>query len=82
MTAMAELEQIYEDKKLWMFFEGETKYETIGVYCRCPECAKYLKRGKMLMNIHGEVKFKGFVCKKHGEIQPYYDRDFAQANVL
>jgi len=74
---MSDLEKIYEDKKAWMFFEGETECETIGVYCRCTECSKYVKRGKMLMNIIGEVKFEGFICKQHGEIQPYYDRDCA-----
>jgi hypothetical protein len=73
---MADLEQVYQDKKAWMFFEGETD-ETIGVYCRCPECSKYVKRGSLLMNGLGEVKFKGFLCKVHGEIQPYYDRDCA-----
>jgi len=74
---MQDLEQIYNDTQAWMFFEGETEHETIGVYCRCPECGKYVKRGNMLMNGLGEVKFKGFVCKQHGEIQPYYDRDCA-----
>lgn len=73
---MADLEQVYQDNTAWMFFEGE-EHETIGVYCRCPECSKYVKRGSLLMNGLGEVKFKGFTCKVHGEIQPYYDRDCA-----
>lgn len=78
---MEDLEKVYKDTKSWIFFKGETKHELIGVYCRCPECSKYIKRGIMLINKCGEVKFQGFVCKQHGEIQPYYDRDCAQTNV-
>lgn len=71
---MAELEQIYKDTKLWIYFEGESENETIGVYCRCPRCGGYVKRGRLLMNRAGEIKLEGFICKRHGEIQPYYDR--------
>jgi len=71
---MKDLEQVYEDKKAWMFFDGETECETIGVYCRCPECGRYVKRGSMFMNnMLGRVKFEGFVCKIHGEIEPYFE---------
>ena len=78
---MAEMEQVYEDKKAWIYFSGEDENETIGVYCRCPECARYVKHGKLLMNRMGEVKLQGFFCKVHGEIEPYYDRDCAMADV-
>ena len=70
-----DLEKIYQDEKAWMFFEGETERETIGVYRRCPKCGKYVSKGEMYMNDVGDVKFKRFHCKKCGEIQPYYDRD-------
>ena len=72
---MIEIGQIYEDVKAWMFFDGEDESETIGVYCRCTECGRYIKRGKLLMNRMGDVKLQGFICKVHGEIEPYYDRD-------
>jgi hypothetical protein len=74
MDLMESMEKIYNDKTTWMFFEGEEN-ETIGVYCRCPECGRYIKRGKLLMNMDGEIKLQGFICKVHGEIQPYYDRN-------
>lgn len=66
---------IYEDEKRWSFFEGEGS-GTIGVYRRCPECGRFLKEGELLMNMAGEVKLKNWICKKHGEVKPYYDRDF------
>jgi len=69
-----ELEQIYEDKKCWIYFEGETEDETICVYCRCPKCGRYLKYGELLMNMIGEIELTKFVCKKHGEIEPYCER--------
>lgn len=68
------IEKIYEDEKSWMYFEGETKEETIGVYCKC-HCGQFLKRGQLLMNKAGEVKLVNFICKKHGEVTPYFDRD-------
>lgn len=69
------LEKIYEDKKRWIFFECENEEETIGVYCRCPECGRYIKKGNLFGNMFGDIKFEGFICKVHGEIEPYYDRD-------
>ena len=75
---MEDLEKIYEDKKNWIFFKGETKHELIWVYCKCPECSKYVKQGIILINRRGEIKFQGFVCKQHGEIQPYYDRAWSE----
>ena len=69
------MEIIYEDEKAWMYFKGENKDETIGVYCRCPECGKHVKQGQLFMNRLGEVKLKGFICSVHGEIQPYYDKN-------
>ncbi len=74
---MSSLEQIYNDTKAWMYFKGESENETIGVYCRCPECSCYVRRGELLMNRNGDVKLQGFICKRHGEIQPYFDRDCA-----
>ena len=71
---MAELENICEDEKRWCNFEGESKEETISVYCRCPKCGRFLKRGKLLMNCEGGVKLEGWNCKKHGDIQPYWER--------
>lgn len=71
---MSELETIYKDKKRWIFFEGEEN-ESIGVYCRCPDCGQFLKKGQLLMNMNGDVKLKNFICNVHGEIEPYFDRD-------
>lgn len=71
---MCDLEKIYLDKTAWIYFTGESG-ETIGVYCKCPECGRYVKHGKLLINRFGNIKLQGFICKIHGEIQPYFDRD-------
>jgi hypothetical protein len=55
-------------------FEGETPDETISVYAKCPECCKFLKKGQLFMNGLGEARLKGWICKKHGEVIPYFDR--------
>ena len=69
---MADQEQIYEDTKAWIVFADDDG--DIQVYRRCPECGRYISQGNVLTNPLGEVKFKGWKCKKHGEIQPYYER--------
>lgn len=82
---MADLEDIYEDEKRWVNFEGEEEGETIGVYARCNECGRYLKKGQLLMNGLGEVRLKGWKCKKHGEIKLYFESfsvNFIVYNVL
>ena len=70
---MADLEDIYNDTKAWMYFVGEDEGSGISVYCRCPECGRYLKRGKLYTNKLGTLRFKGFKCKIHGDVEPYYD---------
>jgi len=64
-----ESEKIFEDEKAW------TRYECGGegdicVYRRCPECGKYLKEGKVFTN-----SVKGWICKTHGEVEPFWLRD-------
>lgn len=69
------LEKVYEDEKAWVYFEGEEGSEnSIGVYRRCQECARYISKGDLLMNLNGDVKFENWICKVHGEQQPYFDR--------
>jgi len=68
---MADLEKIYADKKAWMYYQWENG--AVYVYCRCTECGRFLKRGKVLMNYIGDVKFEGWECKVHGEANPFYD---------
>jgi len=63
--------EIFEDTKCWMGFEGESEDETLWVYCRCPECGRYLKRGECWINLNGDFKLKKFICKKHGEVDPF-----------
>ena len=69
------MEAVYEDTTAWTYFKGEDESETIGVYGRCPECSRYVTKGTLKMNMAGEIKLEGWKCNKHGEIQPYYDRD-------
>lgn len=71
---MAELETIYADAKSWVYFNGCEESETIGVYRRC-ECGRFLKKGQLFLNGLGEIKLKGWACVKHGEVEPYFDRD-------
>lgn len=71
---MSNLENIWKDRKRWSYFEGESKEETILIYCRCVKCGRFLKRGKLLMNHSGNVKLQGWTCKVHGEIQPYWEQ--------
>ena len=47
---MEDLETIFEDTKLWNHFQGE-EGETVSVYRRCVECAKYVTKGVLLMNL-------------------------------
>lgn len=68
---MAELEQIWEDKKAWVSYQGDDNIE-IYVYRRC-DCGKYLKRGKLAQNLNGDVKLTGWICKTHGEVHPYFE---------
>ena len=71
---MAEFESVYEDERAWVYFVGDD-HDVIGVYRRCVECGRYLKKGELAMNLAGDIKLTGWICKKHGEVQPYDDRD-------
>jgi len=71
---MSDLYDILEDTRAWMFFDDEGE-GNIQVYCRCPKCGRYIKRGKCFGNRMGEIKLKGFICKIHGEIEPFWMRD-------
>ena len=71
---MTELEQIFNDEMAWVCYEGHEENETVGVYRRCPECGRYLKEGELLANLDGEIEVRGWICKKHGEVEPYFDR--------
>ena len=66
-----DLEKIYNDTKRWIYYntsEGE-----VNVYLRC-YCGRFLKKGELFENRLGELKFRGFFCKKCGEITPYFER--------
>jgi hypothetical protein len=71
---MTGIEKICDDVKAWVRYSGGSEGD-ICVYRRCPECGKYLKAGKVLTNMEGEAKLKGYTCKKHGEVEPFYLRD-------
>jgi len=74
---MAELEQIYNDHKAWVYYG--TDEGSVGVYARC-ECGRYLKHGQLLTNLAEEVKLTGWICSRCGEVQPLYDRDIQFEN--
>lgn len=71
---MAEIEQICEDTKAWTRYHFGNDGD-VCVYRRCPECGRYLKAGEILVNLNGDAKAQGFICKKHGEVEPFYLRD-------
>ena len=54
---------VYED------IEGGELY----IYPRCG-CGKFLKHGKVFVNVGGRVKFDGWTCSEHGEVDPGWDR--------
>jgi hypothetical protein len=62
--------KIIEDTKAWVGF-GD-KEGCIWVYCRCLKCGRYIKRGQCFSNGFGKIKLKNFICKVHGEIEPFY----------
>lgn len=69
------MERIYNDAKSWVYYEDDEEGTTIGVYRRCPQCGRYLPKGKLLLNGLGKVSLKDWHCKKHGAVQPYFDRN-------
>lgn len=71
---MSDLEKVYADERAWVTYEGHEPEETIGVYRRCPECGRYLKKGELLTNMDGEIKVRGWICRIHGEVEPFYAR--------
>ncbi len=67
---MADLDKICNDTKAWTRYGSEEG--DICVYRRCPECGRYVTHGKLLTNIEGDVKLIGWICKTHGEVEPFY----------
>ena len=46
---------------------------SIIVYPHC-HCGKFVKHGRLLQNVLGGVLLKNWICKVHGEIEPYWTR--------
>ena len=46
----------------------------ILVVTKCPLCGTYLELGTVEESDVGDLKFSGFICAKHGEVFPIYDR--------
>ena len=65
---------IEEDfEKITVSFEDPEGGEII-VYRHCSDCGWFVKTGKVLINRLGEVKLSGWICKKHGEVFPFWHR--------
>ena len=73
-----EMGKVYNDVSAWIYFNGADEYETVGVYRRCIHCARYVTKGELFMNAFGNIKLRGWNCKVHGEIQPYFDRNIQE----
>jgi hypothetical protein len=71
---MADFETICEDVKAWTRYDCGDDGDIV-VYRRCPECGRYLKKGEVLTNMAGDAKVKGWICKKDGEVEPFWTRD-------
>lgn len=67
--------EIYEDVKRWHRFGNDDEGDDICVYARCPECGRFLTIGRVWENFNEGVKLEGWKCKKHGEVEPYFERD-------
>lgn len=67
-------EKAYNDVNRWYYFDNPDEGGIIGIYARC-HCGRFLKKGLLLMNLGGEITLRGWICKEHGDIEPYFDRD-------
>ena len=47
-------------------------YEGIHVVRRCLECGRYITEGKLYMDFNERPIFEGWICKVHGEVDPYW----------
>ena len=45
----------------------------LTVYSRCPLCGRWIKTGEAWINGLEETKLTGWICAKHGEVQPVYE---------
>lgn len=63
-------------KLTFSVFEGKDDKESIGVYLKCPKCDNALSEGTVAIDENNELILSGWNCKTHGDIEPYYDRDF------
>ena len=69
-----EFEKMCMDERSWERYDCGDEGD-ICVYRRCPECGKWIKEGIIKTNLAGEVKLEGWLCKKHGEVEPFWVRD-------
>jgi len=58
--------------KATSFFDF-SEFGILAVYRLCPECSRFVKSGKALVNLLGDVKLDGWTCNTHGEITPSYE---------
>ena len=65
---MGELNE-WDYDHLMVFFDNDGP----AVLRRCPECGRFLNKGEVFVNGLEETKLEGWICKKHGEVQPFYE---------
>jgi len=51
-------------------FEGGEIY----VVRLCPTCGRFIKKGRLFVNLLGNVRLDSWICKRCGEIKPYWFR--------
>ncbi len=73
-SIMDGFETICNDERAWVRFDGGDEGD-ICVYARCPNCGRYLKHGKCFANLAEHYRLSGWICKVHGEIEPFATRD-------
>lgn len=65
--------ELTENTQVVVFFDPQGG--EIFVFRYCPECGRFLKTGKLFTDLEGgNVHLKDWICKRHGEVQPDWDR--------
>lgn len=57
-------------------FNGPNSGAVVHVLRKCNQCGRILKTGGVKEDLMHNFSFNGFLCRKHGEVEPFYIRDY------
>ena len=58
----------------WISFTLREGSDVIHIVRRCPHCGRYITEGNLYSNWEGAVKLTEWMCKVHGEVDPFWIR--------